>query len=387
MNAPKPFTIAVPDAKLARLRSKVEAYEFAPAAAGGAWEHGTSTAYMKALCAYWLERYDWRQAERGLNRFPQYTVPIAVGGETLDVHFIHERGSGKAPQPLIITHGWPGSVYEFMHIIEPLAHPERFGGDAADAFDVIVPSLPGFGFSGKPSKPVNQRATAAAFDHLMTEVLGYPRYLAQGGDWGSIVSAWMAFDHPKTCAGLHINLFGLRAPVPPSTPEEIKWAQESQARFQTFGGYFQVQSTKPETLGFALLDSPVGTCAWIVEKFHAWSDLKNDDIESRFTKDQLLTNVMIYLVTDSIKTSTWYYRAMALSGGPTLPAGQTITVPTAVANFPNEHIVAWPPRSYAEKAYNIVRWTDMPAGGHFAAMEEPDRFIADVRAFGRMVRA
>ncbi len=386
-----PFAVKIADSTLSHIRERVRSYPFAPAAAGdtakGEWPLGTSTAYMKELCAYWADRYDWRKAEAQLNRFPQFTAPLDVGGETIPIHFVHERGSGPNPTPLLLIHGWPGSFFEFMHIVEPLAHPERFGGDINDAFDVVVPSLPGYGFSGKPSKPVGQRATALAFHTLMHDVLSYPRSLIQGGDWGSVVTCQMALAAPERCLGIHLNMmgFGLFGIAAPETDAERAFLANTATAMQKMGAYQQIQSTKPETLGFALLDSPVGTCAWIVEKFHAWSDIKNGDIESRHSKDQLLTNVMIYLVTESIKSSIWYYNAFRSEAAP--GAGTKITVPTAVANFPGDAILKWPPRSYVEKAFsNIVRWTDMKAGGHFAALEEPQVFVEDVRAFARDLR-
>lgn len=382
MTSAKPFTVRVPDEMLAGIAAKVRAYEWHEMPEDGGWAYGTNLDYMKALCAYWVEEYDWRRHEAAFNRFAQFTAPV----DGLDLHFIHEKGSGAAPLPLLISHGWPGSVYEFLEIVEPLAHPERFGGSAEDAFDVIAPSLPGFGFSGKPARPIGPRKVAAMFAALMTEVLGYDRYLAQGGDWGSMISSWIGFDHAPPCRAIHLNMMSLRTSgIFPETEDEKAWAARAKRVFEAESGYMHEQETKPQTLSYAMMDSPVGVAAWIVEKFHRWSDTTGDDIESRYTKDQLLTNVMVYLVTRTFNTATWIYRGRRDENRGLLPPGRRVEVPVGVAAFPAEFI-PWPPRSFAEKAYNITRWTDMPRGGHFAAMEEPELFVDDLRAFARTVR-
>jgi uncharacterized protein (TIGR02246 family) len=383
-----PFTIAVPDDKLEQIEKRVAAYEFPPEAKDSGWDLGTSTAYLKELCEYWVKQYDWREAERGLNSLSHFHAPVAIGGEQIPIHFVHEKGSGPDPTPLLLVHGWPGSFFEFVPLVERLAHPERFGGYPADSFDVVVPSLPGYGFSGKPSSPVSPMQTAPGFHELMHDVLRYDKYMIQGGDWGAVVTSTMAMVAPERVLGLHLNMLGLGyvAAEPPTDATEVAFFEDMAARMQALSGYVYIQATKPETLGFALMDSPVGTCAWIVEKFHDWSDLEDGDIESRYSKDDLLTNVMIYLVNDAIKTSTWYYQAFFSQGGMAPPNG-TVDVPTAVANFPRDAINAWPPRSYVEKIYTDVRrWTDMPSGGHFAAMEEPDLWLQDVQTFARELR-
>jgi len=303
----------------------------------------------------------------------------------MPLHFVHVVGEAGGARPLLLTHGWPGSHFEFWALIDRLAFPSLHGGDAADAFDVVIPSLPGYGFSGRPSRPIGQRATAALFDTLMTRTLGYRSYLAQGGDWGGLVTSWIGFDHGARCKAIHLNMIGFRpTPAAPQTDAERDWLMRSQIAMQAEGAYFMEQATKPQTLAMALMDSPVGTAAWILEKFHGWSDLADGALESVYTKDQLLTNIMIYLVTDSIATSVWYYRALLEeNGGVGLPEGKRCETPTAFANFPGEKIYSPPPRSWAERAYNIVRWTDMTSGGHFAAMERPDEFLDDVRAWAR----
>lgn len=386
MNAPRPFTVSVPDEKLAALRARVEAYPWFPAPANEQdFAYGMSTPVLRNLCDHWLNRYQWRAAETQLNAWPNFVAK--VGG--LDIHFIHVVGEAEGRRPLLLSHGWPGSYFEFWDVIEPLAYPSRHGGSAADAFDLIIPSLPGYAFSQKPASPLGQRATAALWDELMRKVLGYDTYLAQGGDWGAVVTSWLGFNHGAHdgkggCHAIHLNMIGLRpTPATPNTEDEGKWLTGMAAAMQAEGAYFMEQATKPQTLAMALMDSPVGTAAWILEKFHGWSDLKDGDLFSVYTPDQLLTNVMLYLVNDAIGTSVWFYNAHFQEGGIQLPEGLRCETPTAFANFPGEKIYTAPPQSWVKRAYNLVRWTDMPKGGHFAAMEQPDLFVEDLRAWAR----
>ena len=382
MSAPQPFLIDVPQARLDRIRTRVAEYEWHEMPENGGWDFGANMDYMKDLCAYWLNAYDWRKWERKLNRFPQFTADI--DGQM--VHYIIEKGSGNNPKALLLSHGWPGSVFEFLHVIEPLAHPERFGSNADDGFDVIAPSLPGYGFSGKPKRPIGPRRIAAYFNRLVTDVLGYQAYIAQGGDWGSAISGWIGYDHgaPKgKCAAIHLNMYGVRsADAVPSTPEEKQFAQRAAGVQKREMGYYQEQSTKPQTLSYGMMDSPVGVCAWIVEKFYGWSDIKNGNIESVYSKDQLLTNVMIYLVTGTFNTAAWLYRGLFDDRDFGLATGERIKVPVGAASFPKD-LLPWPPRSLAEKTYNITHWTEMGEGGHFAALEKPELFIADIRKFAK----
>jgi pimeloyl-ACP methyl ester carboxylesterase len=382
MTSIHPFHIDVPDKTLDRIRSRVEEYPWHEMPDDGGWAYGTNLDYMKELCAYWLDEFDWRKHEATINRFSHYTAPV----DGIDLHFIHEKGSGPAPLPLIISHGWPGSIVEFLDIIKPLAHPERFGGSADDAFDVIAPSLPGFGFSGRPPRPIGPRKVAALFDTLMTEVLGYDGYLAQGGDWGGAISTWLGFDHAPACRAIHINIMIMRHPDGPQNPEEELWAAKFEREQLMENGYRTQQATKPQTLSYAMMDSPVGVAAWIIEKFNSWSDTDGDDIESVHTKDLLLTNIMVYLVTRTFNTASWIYYGRREEGGRQLsPDGKRVEVPTAAALFPAE-LLSWPPRPYVERVYNITRWTEMPRGGHFAALEQPALLIEDIRAFARMLR-
>ena len=379
---PRPFAVEVPQPTLDAIAARVAAFVMPDApegGPGGPWAYGASAAYMEALIAHWRGGFDWRKAEAGLNRFAQFKARVG----DIDIHFVHEKGSNPSPRPLILSHGWPGSYFEFLHIVEALAHPERFGGKAEDGFDVIVPSLPGYGFSGKPKRPISPRTVAAHFDALMTGSLGYKSYIAQGGDWGSAVSGWLGYDAPA-CAGVHLNMLGWRSPgVGPETDEERAYAMRAAALFEAEGAYFREQSTKPLTLSYALTDSPVGVAAWIVEKFHGWSDLKDGRIESVYSMDQMLTNVMIYLVSGTFATSTWLYRGLFedASGAP-VPEKARIEKPVGIANFPVD-LIPFPPRSMVERQMNVVRWTDMGEGGHFAALEKPEKLVADIAAFAR----
>ena len=381
----KPFKIAIGQPTIARINRRVRDFEWHEMPRGpgleGTWAYGANLDYMKRLAAYWIGDYDWRKQEEALNRFPQFIANV----DGIDIHFIREEGSGPSPQPLILSHGWPGSVLEFLHIIEKLAHPERFGGDAKDAFTVIVPSLPGYGFSGKPLRPIGPRTTARLFDSLMTDVCALPGYIAQGGDWGSAISGWMGYEG-KGCKAVHFNMFGWRSPgVGPQTDEEKQYAQRAMQLFEMEGAYFREQTTKPQTLSYAMMDSPVGAAAWIVEKFHGWSDTSRG-FENIYSMDQLLTNVMIYLVTKSFNTATWMYRGLMedLAGDP-VPNGARIEKPVGIAAFPVD-LIPFPPRSMVERHVNVTHWTDFKEGGHFAALERPDDLVGDVRAFARTVR-
>lgn len=381
-----PFTIEVDADVLARIRERVAAYRWFPAPenAMSGWEYGMSADVLREIQQHWLTTYDWRAAEAELNRYPHFKADI----DGLDIHFVHVVGEAEGRRPLLITHGWPGSVYEFWDAIARLAWPSQHGGQAADAFDLVIPSLPGYGFSGKPKSPLGQRATARLWDRLMRGVLGYESYLAQGGDWGGLVTSWLGFDHGLGkgggCRGIHLNMIGFRpTPATPETEAEAEWLERTQAAMQMEGSYFLQQATKPQTLALALMDTPMGQAAWILEKFHGWSDLSKGSLFDVYSKDQLLTNLMIYLVNDAFATSVWYYNALFREGGVGLPEGERCETPTGFANFPGETLYAPPPRSWAERAYNIVRWSDLPRGGHFAAMEEPALFTEEVRQWAR----
>jgi microsomal epoxide hydrolase len=382
MTAPSPFTIAIADSALADLRARLDRVRWPDEIPGGGWDHGADLTFMKSLVAYWRERYDWRAHEATLNRFRQFTAPVAE----IDLHFIHEPGVGPRPLPLLLAHGWPGSVWEFHRVLPLLTDPARFGGDPADAFTVVAPSLPGYGFSFTPNQPrVGIVEIAEAFDTLMAQTLGYARYGAQGGDWGSFIVSRLGFAHRDHLAGVHLNML----PVVPErgrgaepTDEEKRYLSEARAWMREESGYQAIQGTKPQTLSYALTDSPVGLCAWIVEKFRTWSDC-GGDVERSFSMDVLLTNVMIYWLTGAIGSSFWPY--WQLRHRPWFPsATDRVAVPTAHAAFPCE--ILRPPRAWAERAYDLRRWTVMPAGGHFAALEAPEALVTDIREFFRPLR-
>ena len=380
--APTPFRIEIAETVLADLRDRLARTRFPDQALGAPWAYGADLAYVRELCAYWRARYDWRKHEALLNDFRQFTGPVAG----IDLHFIHEEGRGPAPLPLLLSHGWPGSIWEFHKIIPMLTDPARFGGDPRDAFTVVAPSLPGYGFSFAPGQPrFGVTEIADAFATLMTEVLGYRRFGAQGGDWGGFITSRLGVAYPERLAGIHVNLLSLRRDLPrpkDPTPEERTYLDDLGAWLREETGYQWIQGTKPQTLAFGLTDSPAGLAAWIVEKFRSWSDC-GGDVERRFTKDELLTNITLYWVTGAINSSFWPYYARYHAPWP-IGDGQRVEVPTAYAAFPKE--IVRPPRSWAERVYNIRRWTVMPSGGHFAALEEPQALVDDLRAFFRDLR-
>ncbi len=379
----EPFRIAVPEDVLVDLRTRLERTRFPDEIPGSGWRYGTDLAYLRELVAYWRDRYDWRAEEARLNQLHHFRA--RVGG--LAIHFIHERGVGPRPLPLVVTHGWPGSVAEFTKIIPLLTDPGRHGGDPADAFDVVAPSMPGYGFSERPSAPgMDPERIAALWAELMSG-LGYARFGAQGGDWGAIVSTYLGARHAGAVLGVHLNMVVALPPDPANpadglTQEELIALMQLQQFLEEETGYQRIQGTKPQTLGYALNDSPAGLAAWIVEKFRTWSDC-GGDVERRFTKDELLTNVMLYWVTETATSSCrLYFEAMHAGKFP--PTGLRVEVPTGCAIFPGE--IVKPPRRWAERVYDIRHWTVMPSGGHFAAMEEPEALAEDIRAFFRPLR-
>jgi microsomal epoxide hydrolase len=378
---PRPFAIDVGEDVLADLRQRLQRVRWPDEVPDSPWRYGTSLAYMQELVAYWRDRYDWRAQEARLNERRQFTV--AVGG--IDLHFIHEPGVGPNPMPLLLAHGWPGSIVEFHEIIPRLTDPARFGGDARDAFTVVAPSLPGYTFSFRPHQSrFGAPEIADVFASLMTDVLGYRRFAAQGGDWGAFVASILGAKYPERLVGVHLNL--LAVPREPNVGELTEEARAYNAQLARWlreeSGYQWIQGTKPQTLAYGLTDSPVGLAAWIVEKFRTWSDC-GGDIDKRFGKDVLLTNIMLYWITGAINSSFWPYYARFHSPW---PIGETnrVRVPTAYASFPCE--ILHPPRAAAERVYDIQRWTTMSSGGHFAALEEPAALAADVAAFFRSLR-
>ena len=381
--AVRPFEIAVPDEVLEDLHARLERTRLPDQLDGADWDYGTELGYLTELITYWRNEFDWREQERRLNQFDQFKTRI----DDLDIHFIHQRSPEADAIPVIITHGWPGSIAEFTKIIGPLTDPVAHGGNAEDAFHVVAPSIPGYGFSDKPREPGFGPEQIAEVNAALMARLGYDRYGIQGGDWGSIISSRHAFNHPEETIGLHLNML-VGGPPPGGdptegvTPEELERSQARRSFYTTDeSGYSQIQGTKPQTLGYALNDSPAGQAAWIVEKFRAWCDC-NGDPESIFTKDEMLTNITIYWVTQTATSSArlYYESSRAPTSG---PMGR-IEVPTGAAIFPYELFIT--PRRWAEASYNITHWTEMPRGGHFAAMEQPELFVEDLRTFFRPLR-
>lgn len=380
MGKPEAFEVHWKKSKVRAVLDAVEDYPWPPAPeVPDGWAYGCDAGYLKALCEFWVDGYDWKAAVDDLNRFPQF---IAHVGD-FDIHYLHVVGEAGGKRPLIMTHGWPGSHYEFWGVIEKLAWPSRFGGEAADAFDLVIPTLPGFGYSSKPKRPIGQRTTATLFNALMTDVLGYDTYLAQGGDWGGLVTSWLGHDHGAHAKAIHLNMIGFRPHGGPQSEAETVWIQRQQGMMDLMGAYFRLQASKPQSIAWMGAGNPVGQAAWIVERFHDWSDLREKTFDEVHPKDRLLTNIMLYVMTGSFTTGAWYYRGLIEEGGVAFKEGERCETPTAFANFPGEPLYTAPPKSWAERAYNIARWSEMPRGGHFAAMEEPDLFVGDVRAWGR----
>ena len=380
--APTSFTLSVPDEQIVALKQRLAQTRFPDAAPGQDWAFGASVPYMRDLVAYWREAFDWRAQESVLNAFPQYKLPL----HDIDVHFLHVPGKGPAPMPLLLMHGWPGSVYEFLDIIPRLTDPAAFGGDPAASFTVVAPSLPGYGLSFRPGQ---KRFVVSDIAECLADLmvaLGYKRFAAQGGDWGAFTASCMGVFHPDKLIGIHLNLLGLRPDVPmPAnpTPEERQYFKEIAVWLKEETGYQSIQGTKPQTLAFALTDSPAGLAAWIAEKFHTWSD-NDGTIKSAIARDRLLANISLYWFTGCIGASFWPYYGR-LHGPWPIPDGRTVDVPMGYAAFPRE--IRRPPRSLAEKAYtDIRRWTPMARGGHFAAMEQPAALAGEIAAFFRPFR-
>jgi epoxide hydrolase len=373
------FRIEVPDAALTDLHERIDRTRWPDELPGQGWTYGVSLPYLKELVRYWREQYDWRAQEARLNGLPQFTTTI----DGARVHFVHVRSAEPDALPLIVTHGWPGSIVELLAVLEPLSDPRAHGGDPADAFHVVAPTIPGFGFSGPTrERGWDVRRVAAAWAVLMAR-LGYERYGAQGGDWGSRISWELGRQDAEHVVGAHVNM--LVAADPPPGVALTASEQALLARRRRFedelSGYMKLQATRPQTLAYALTDSPVGQLAWIVEKFKEWTD--SDEVpEEAVARDDLLTNVMLYWLTATAGSSARLYYEFRRSGafGPPEPT----STPTGVAVFP--HDIAQPIRRFVEVTSNVVHWTQLDRGGHFGAMEEPDLYVEDVRAFFRRLR-
>ncbi|MEE8556394.1 MAG: epoxide hydrolase family protein [Myxococcota bacterium] len=377
----EPFEIRVPESVLEDLQERLTRTRFPDQLEGADWGYGTELSYLRGLCEYWRDKYDWRTWERRLNSFAHFRTSI-LGSS---VHFIHQRSTDPNAVPLLLLHGWPGSFFNFYKVIDALVDPPD--GTQGGPFHIVCPSLPGYGFSDPPREPgFDVRAMAETLAKLMSQ-LGYTRYGIQGGDWGAILASHLGLIDASRLCGIHLNMVvagppaGEDATAGLDSNELAALAEMAEFRKEETG-YQAIQGTRPQTLGYALNDSPAGLAAWIVEKFRAWSDCGGDP-EQRFTKDELLTNIMIYWASASITSSMRLYCESRRSGRFGL-LDQRVEVPTGCALFPKE--IFRPPRRWAEATYNVTRWTEMPAGGHFPALEEPERLIDDIRAFFNTVR-
>jgi microsomal epoxide hydrolase len=379
---PQAFTLDIPEREIADLRQRLARARYPDQAPGPPWAYGSDLSYVRELAGYWEKTFDWRAQEAALNAFPQYKV----GLHGIDLHFLHVPGNGPDPCPLLLLHGWPGSVFEFVDLIPRLSDPARFGGDPADAFSVVAPSLPGYGLSFAPGQPrFSIEAIADCMAGLMTDVLGHDRFAAQGGDWGGFIASRMGFAYPERLIGIHLNLLAARRDRAGAgdTPEDRAFADELASWLREETGYQWIQGTRPQTLAFGLTDSPVGLLAWIAEKFRRWSDC-DGVIENAISRDRMLANISLYWFTGAIGSSFWPYYARMHGPWP-IPEGRTIDVPTGYAEFPRE--ILHPPRWLAAKTYSdIRRWTVMSKGGHFAAMEQPAALADEIGAFFRPLR-
>lgn len=376
----RPFRIDIPQAQLDDLRRRLRETRWPEREAVEDWTQGTPLSYVQEVCAYWAEKYDWRATEARLNAFPQFTTEI----DGLDIHFIHARSPHEGAAPLIITHGWPGSIVEFHKVIGPLTDPVKYGGNAADAFHVVAPSLPGYGFSGKPAKNGwGVEKIGNAWAALMAR-LGYSRYFAQGGDWGSAVTSAIGAQDPKHCAGIHLNMVTAR-PDPETMNDLTDLEKGAIAALQYYqdwdSGYSKEQSTRPQTVGYGLVDSPAGLAAWILEKFWAWTDCDGHP-ENALTRDEMLDDIMLYwLPGTGASSARLYWESFGRAGGAQAP----ITVPVGCSIFPKEIFRA--SRRWADKRFpNIVHWNELPKGGHFAAFEQPEVFVNELRTCFRGLR-
>jgi pimeloyl-ACP methyl ester carboxylesterase len=367
-----PYKIYVSDERIAAIMAKIEMYDWNQLPDAGGWSAGVGINDLKRLVSYWRENYDWRKVERRLNQLPNFTTDV----EGEHIHFVHMQGNGSKP-PVLLLHGWPGSFLEFEQLLDPLA---------ADGHDVVVPSLPGFAFSKPITGIIGPRRAADLMHGLMVRLFGSSRYIVQGGDWGAHIASWMAYTRPEALLGFHINMVSIFAEdAAPTTPEEKDLIARRAAILDWETGYNHEQETRPQTLGVAMADSPVGAAGWILEKFGQWADLPkradgSPDIWSKFSEEELITNIMLYIAPSSVVTATWIYHGKRLERSERFPAGTRVLAPAGVAAFPDPVFLPTP-RSFAEKTYNIVHWSDMPKGGHFAALEEPELMLVDLRRF------
>ncbi|WP_062115148.1 epoxide hydrolase family protein [Aureimonas sp. AU40] len=375
----KPFEVSWTPEEFDTVRGRVAAYEFAPAPDGEGWTTGSDPAFLRRLQDHWLKGYDRLEALERLNRFSQFRAVV----DGVGLHFVHLLGESGGRRPLLMTHGWPGSFREFWRVAEPLAYPSRFGGRAEDAFDLVIPSLPNFGFSDHPSETVDQARTADLFDKLMREVLGYRTYRAHGGDWGALVTSLLALRHPQSLEGIHLTMIFPQPAGGPQGEAETEWAKRMEGIEKELGAYRHLQGSKPQSLSWLVGNDPMRQASWIVERYHDWSDRRERSFEEVFTLDELIDTAMIYHATGAFHTSIRYYSEAMKKGLRQLKPGERVEVPTAFACFPGDPLHPWPPRSYAERAFAVSRWTQMPQGGHFVALEAPELLVEDLRDWVR----
>ncbi len=365
------------------LRSRLARIRWPDEMQGSTWQYGIDLGYMRELCSYWKDQFDWKAQLEKLSALQHYRAVV----DGVGIHFIHERGRGASPMPIVLTHGWPGSFFEMLRIIPMLTHPSSYGGDPADSFDVVVPSLPGFGFSDRPVKPgMNTWRIADLWAGLMTE-LGYERFGAQGGDFGTSVSTIVGLRHPQRAIGIHLNYIpgSYRPYLGPGeelTQVERRSLEDTDRWYVDFGAYAHLQRNTPLTAAYGLNDSPAALAAWIVEKFRDWSDC-DGDLERRFSKDELLSNVTLYWMTETIYSSCRLYYESKLAPLQ-FKFGEKVEVPCGIAHFPKE--APFPPRIWIERGYNVQHWTEIQRGAHFAAAEEPELLARDIADFFRPLR-
>jgi pimeloyl-ACP methyl ester carboxylesterase len=369
------FKIDIPESEINSLRERLANARWPDGETPDDWSQGVPLSYHREFCDYWANQYDWYKTQARLNRFKQFKTNI----DGLDIHFIHVRSSHSAARPIVITHGWPGSIVEFHKVIEPLTEPTAHGGKAEDAFHVICPSLPGYGFSDKPVSPGWGVTKIAAVWNQMMIRLGYDKYFAQGGDWGSAVTTAIGIQNLGQCMGIHVNMpsAGATKEARENPDEKDKRAMEGAQFYQQWdSGYSKQQSTRPQTLGYSLADSPIGQAAWILEKFYAWTDCDGHP-ENILTRDELLDNIMLYWLTNSGASSArLYWESFARSFGS--EGDNSVKLPTGCSIFPREIVPT--PRSWAEQRYkNIQYWNELDKGGHFAAFEQPELFVGELR--------
>lgn len=378
---PPEYSVQWAEEALQHVRERVLDYRFPPVPADPGWRFGCDPAFLRSVCRHWVGDFDIAATQAQLNRFPQFRYRV----EGMDLHVVHVVGEAEGRRPLMLIHGWPSSTYEFWPVVEALAFPSRFGGHPKDAVDVVLPTLPGFGPSGRPRAPIGIRTTARLFNTLMRDNLGYERYLVHGADWGAGVASWLGIEHAESLGGLHLSSLLVHPDAEPESDEERAYGDARRARSDALGGYELLQRTRPLSLGYAMVDQPVAQAAWIIERLHDWSDRRHRHFKEIFSLDQLLTTVMIYVMNDALSTSMWFYAAGPAEHAYVIPRGRRVVVPTAITTYPDPRM-PFAPRRWVERGYEVVRWVDQPAGGHFAAAEVPEAFVADLQGWIQAAR-